>query len=321
MRAVESQREVDRRETVGGRRKVATPPDVLVARVASGQSGVIATRQLRACGLDDSAVRRRVGAGHLHPLFRGVYAVGHDALTQTGLFVAAVLTCGEGAVLSHHAAAAYHGLLAWNGGRPEVIVPRSAGRAIEGIRPHRSQLDPRDTWTRDSIRVTSPARTILDVAAAKPFKSLRRMVRQAQAERRVNVRQLLDVLHRHPRHRGAARLRAVIADGPTPTKSDLEDLALDLLDSAAIERPEVNPKLRLDGRDVVPDLLFRQIGIVIELDGRRWHSDPLTRQDDADKQAILEAHGHRVLRITWWQIVNDPAQTLRRIRAALGAAA
>ena len=64
-------------------------------------------------------------------------------------------------------------------------------------------------------------------------------------------------------------------------------------------------------------MLWRDRRLAIELDGRRWHHDPLTRRDDADKQAILEAHGHRVLRITWKQIVDQPAQTIARIRAAL----
>ena len=166
------------------------------------------------------------------------------------------------------------------------------------------------------IDLTGP--TVLDLAAELAPKALRRMVRQAFAEGIVSVRQLTDVLDRTPRHRGAASLRAVIADGPVPTRSDLEDLALDLLDRGAVRRPDVTPPLRIDGRRIHPDLLFREHRLAIELDSRRWHDDPLTQQDDADKQAILEAHGLRVLRITWRQIVDHPIQTLRRIRAALG---
>lgn len=218
--------------------KVATrPDDRAVARIAAARGGVIATRELAACGLNAQAVRVRVTRGHLHPVFRGVYAVGHPALTQTGLFTAAVLAGGDGASLAGRAAAALHGMRAWDGCDVDVIVRRSAGRRIDGIRSRRCRLDPADVWTRDNIRVTSPARTTLDLAAATPFKPLRRMVRQALAEQRVGVRQLLDVLHRHPCHRGAANLRAVVADGPVPTRSELEDLALDLLDGAASTAP------------------------------------------------------------------------------------
>lgn len=102
----------------------ATRPDERrVARFAAEQNGVIATRQLRACGLNGQAIRVRVDRGTLHPAFRGVYAVGHDALTQMGAFTAAVLACGDGAVLSDHAAAAYHRMLRWDDRDVEVIVP------------------------------------------------------------------------------------------------------------------------------------------------------------------------------------------------------
>lgn len=114
-----------------------------------------------------------------------------------------------------------------------------------------------------------------------------------------------------------ARLRRLIADGYVPTRSELEDRALDLILQAAFPKPEINPRLEFDGQPIRPDMFFRELGVVIELDGARWHDDPLTRQDDADKQAILEAHGLRVLGITWRQLVDHPRQTIARIRAAL----
>lgn len=294
----------------------ATPPDAEVARLAAGHNGVVTTRELAACGIKGPMVTARVRRGHLHRKHHGVYAVGHPALTQTGTFTAAVLACGAGAVLGHHAAAAHLELLMYDGRDPDVIVPRSGGRKIDGITPHRSRLDPRDVWTRDGIRVTSPARTILDLAATIGPKALRRLARQAQAEHHVNVRQLLEILRRHPGHRGAARLRAAIADGPAPTRSDHEDLVLDLIDRAGLARPELNVALQLGGRRIVPDMLWRAERIVVECDSRRWHSDPLTLRDDADKQAILEAHGHRVVRITWHQAAGNPRQTLARLRVS-----
>jgi len=289
---------------------------VLVARRAARQHGVVTARQLAACGVDSDAITARVRRGHLHRRHRGVYAVGHDALTQTGVLMAAVLACGAGAVVSHLAAAVHLKLLdGLDGSDPEVTVPGDGGRHINGVRAHRSRLDPRDVWTRDAIRVTSPARTSLDLAATMGPKRLRRMLRQAQAERRVNVRQLVDVLRRHPGHRGAARLRDAIAGGSAPTRSALEDLVLDLIDGAGIERPQLNTWLRLGGRNISPDMLWPDRRLVVECDGRRWHGDPLTLQDDADKQAILEAHGYRVLRITWAQAAGSPRQTLQRLRA------
>lgn len=300
--------------------KGATRADWCVARRAAAQHGVVATRQLGECGLDGKMVATRARRGHLHLVFRGVYAAGHDALTLTGRFMAAVLACGDGAVLSDYAAAAHLGLRAWDDRRLDVTVTRAGGRKINGIRVHRRALDPRDVRTHDGIRVTTPARTILDVAATMPSAGLRRMVRQAQAERRVNVRQLLEVLSRHRGHRGAAKLRAVIVDGPAPTRSILEDHMLDLIASAGIERPEINSRLDVDGRRIEPDMLWRRQRVVVECDGRRWHSSSLARAHDGARQALLEAHGYRVLRITWEQVVNHPQQTIARVRTALAAA-
>lgn len=279
---------------------------------------MITAWQLAACKLNSNAITVRIRRGQLHRVHRGVYAVGTGVLTLRGQLTAAVLACGDDAVLSHRSAAAWWRMLPWDGRDLEVIVRGGAGRTISGIRPRWSRsLTERDIWRRDHIRVTSPARTALDLAADMTPKALRRMVRQALAERRVTIRQLADVLGRAPRHPGARALRAIVADGHVPTRSELEDVALDLLERSGIERPEVNPGLHLDDRDIHPDLLFRSHRLVIELDSRRWHHDPLTQRDDADKQAILEAQGYRVLRITWQQIVDDPHQTLRRIRSAL----
>jgi very-short-patch-repair endonuclease len=92
-------------------------------------------------------------------------------------------------------------------------------------------------------------------------------------------------------------------------------MVLELIDRAGVDRPELNAKLHLDGRAIEPDMLWREDRLAIECDSRRWHSDPLTRENDADKQAILEAHGYRVLRITWKQGITHPQQTLARIRS------
>jgi hypothetical protein len=191
------------------------------------------------------------------------------------------------------------------------------------LRVHRARSldEERDVLRRDGMRVTSPARTLLDLAAVLPEPALRRAARQAQAERRVNIRQLSEILERSNGHRGVAALRAIVADRPAPTCSDLEDLLLDLLDDAGIERPEINAPMHLGGRRIVPDYLWRERRIAIEADSRRWHDDPLTRRNDADKQAILEAHEYRVLRITDDQITYHPQQTLARVRAALAGGA
>ncbi len=302
--------------------EVTTRCDVLVARVACAQDGVVSLRQLRACGMSSDAVTTRVRSGRLHRLYRGVYAVGHQAVPPRGRLRAAALACGPDAVLSHFSAAEFWGLVDAGDRQPQLSVTDNSGRTIRGVRVHRRRsLATCDVWTRAGMRVTSPARTLLDIAADLSERELRRTVRRAQVEGRVSVRQLLDVRSRARHQRGVAALRAVIADGPAPTRSQLEDVVLDLAGRVTRQRPEINATLRLAGeRPIRPGLMWRDRRLVIEADGAAWHDDKLSREDDAERQAILEAHGYRVLRVTWTQAVRHPQQTLARLRAALAAA-
>jgi very-short-patch-repair endonuclease len=133
--------------------------DLAIARIAARQHGVVTTAQLRAAGLDKSAVARRVAAGRLHRMHRGVYAVGHRGLTRRGQFKAAILACGEGTVLSHRSAAELWEMLEDAGGVIHVTVPRSAGRARRaGIIIHRRRsLASRRATSRENIAVTRQA--------------------------------------------------------------------------------------------------------------------------------------------------------------------
>jgi len=182
---------------------------------------------------------------------------------------------------------------------------------------HRARfLDPRDVTRHHGIPVTTAARTCLDIAATLSPQALRRPVRQAQAERRMNVRQIADVLDRANGHRGAKRLADLIATGPAPTRSELEDLVLDMLLRGGLSPPDVNkPLIRCDRR-IVPDFRCPARQLVVEADGAAWHDGRLAREDDAERQAILEAGGERVIRITWDQAVQRPDQSLARVWAA-----
>jgi len=290
---------------------------VLVARRAAHAWGVLSLDELRACGLSRDAVAVRVRAGRLHPRHRGVYAVGHANPPLEGRFLAAVKACGTGAVLSHRSAAALWGFVAWEERYPEVTVVGTVTRVHPGIRVHRTTAWHRDDVTRHlGLPVTSPPRTLLDLASVMDSRPLRRAVREAQSRRRVNVPQLVDLLARIGPRRGTRALRRIVATGPAPTRSELEDAVLDLILRGGLERPDVNVALVLGGRRVIPDLRWPHRHLVVEADGAAWHDSRLAREHDAERQALLEAHGERVLRVTWRQAVAAPAQTLSRIRAA-----
>ncbi len=133
-------------------------PDAAIALIASCQHGVITLTQLIQAGLSRSAVKRRVAAGRLHRIHRGVYAVGHSGLSHHGRWMAAVLACGPGAVLSHRAAAELWRLLEPSHGDIDVTVPGQGGRAKRRmLRIHRSSLPGSSTTVRDRIAVTTPA--------------------------------------------------------------------------------------------------------------------------------------------------------------------
>ncbi|MEA2191121.1 MAG: hypothetical protein QOI73_1242 [Solirubrobacteraceae bacterium] len=291
-----------------------------MAAIAAEQKGIVTTRELAACGLCSHAITLRVRQGRLQRVHRGVYAVGCGPLTLGTRFLAAVLACGPGAALSHFSAAAWLELLAWEERFVEVTVRCWGTARRPGLRVHRARtLDERDVRRHDGIRATTPAQTLLDIAPALSERALRRSVRQALGERRVTAAQLTDVLARANGHHGAGALAAVVAPGALPTRSELEDRLLDLVLNAGLPAPQVNAELVLGGRRVVPDLHWPRQRLIVEADGAAWHDNRVAREADAKRQALLEAHGRRVLRVTWEQTVRQPQQTLERIRAALGA--
>jgi len=279
--------------------------------------GILSLDELRACGLSRDAIAVRVRNGRLHPRHRAVYAVGHAGLPLEGRLLAAVKACGPEAVLSHVSAAALLGLLPWDDRRPEVTVARSTTRVHAGLRVHRTRvLEPEDVWRHKGIPVTSPVRTLVDLASVVGHRRLRRAVRQALALRFVDLGRLADALGRFRGRRGIRKLARIVAAGPAPTRSVLEDAVLELMVGGGLARPEVNVPLVLDGRRVIPDFRWPERRLVVEADGAAWHDDQLAREDDAERQALLEAHGERVLRVTWRQTITRPGETLARLRAA-----
>jgi hypothetical protein len=253
--------------------------------------------------------------GWLHLLYRGVYAVGHREVGLKGRLLAAVKSLGADARLSHFAASALWEFVDWDGRYPEVTVPRAGIGHREGIRVHcTSVLDPPDVMRREGIPTTAPARTLVDLAAVVNDKLLRSAVRRALARHRVSIRQLIATRRRLGPRRGSARLDRVLRNA-APTRTELEDVVLDLILDAGFAQPDVNEPLVLAGRRIVPDFRWPEQQLVVEADSRAWHDNPIAREDDAERQALLEAHGERVLRVRWAQAVTKPNETVARIQA------
>jgi len=297
--------------------ELATRPDVLVAQLAARSWSVVTTAELRMCGLDEDAVAVRVANGRLHPMYQAVYAVGHANPPREGWYLGAVKACGEDALLSSCAGGHLWELGLLGAGLPDVLVPGRRAPDHPLIRGHRTDhLPPEDITVHRGIPVTSPLRTLLDMAAVLDYTALRRAVREAQVRNLVDFGELARRLRGPGPRRGRTQLARIVATGPAPTRSVLEDVVLDLLLGAGFTHPDVNVPMWIEGRRVIPDFRWPEQRLILEADGAAYHDNPLAREDNAERQALLEAAGERVIRVTWEQAVARAAQTRRRVAAA-----
>jgi len=319
-----SDHEAKNSQLVLGRRPGRAPSDGAIAEVALRQSAVIALWQLQRLGMSSAAASKRVGTGRLHRVHRGVFSIVHPRLlTRRGRFAAAVLACGDGAVLSHRSAAALHDLGLRGAAHVEVTAPGSRGRGRAGIRVHSAAtLAPQDVTRVDDIRVTTLARTLLDIAAEVTPRELERAVDRAEQQRLLDVALIDEVLARANRRRGAAALRAVLGDhraGSTLTRSALEERFLQICRDARLPPDAVNAWIPYpQGGGAEADFLWRASRLVAEVDGRDIHATRRAFESDRRRDQRLTILGYRVVRFTWRQVANERRQvaaTLRRLIA------
>ncbi len=249
---------------------------------------MVTRNQLLDAGFDVNAIEYRMRIGRLHRLHRGVYAVGYRPPSPHARAMAAVLACGSGAVLSHRSAA-----VLWE------IVPRRQGpvdvtargyHQHRGIRANRSTtLTGADITRHYGIPITTPARTLADLARVLPSHPLTRAVNEAR------IRNLIS----HRNH------------DTGPTRSTLEDDFLRFIDRYDLPRPEVNQIVA--GKEV--DMLWREQRLIVELDSRTFHRH--TFEEDRERDAHLLDEGFVVLRVTWRRLTESPGREARRLRRLL----
>ena len=274
---------------------------------------------MRELGLSPAGIRRRVVAGRLHSLYRGVYAVGHVALSWQSRQLAAVLAAGPGAVLSHRSAGRLWDLIRWSGAI-EVTTPR-ARKPRPGFDLHRSHcLSNDDRAVRDAIPVTSLARTVVDLAEVLDDRRLSKAVHEAEIRKLFDLRAVEEALARVPGRAGRHRLQRVLrAYGPGPrfTRSDGEVAFLALCDRHGLPSPE--SAVTIAGYEL--DFVWPGLGLAVELDGPGTHYTIYAYHEDRRRDRALAPHHIQVLRITPLDLENEQAlaQELRRILAAKAA--
>jgi very-short-patch-repair endonuclease len=283
--------------------------------------------------MTDAVIANRTARGQLHPIFRGVFALGHAYVEGHARLFAALLVCGEGAIISHATAAALHGLRGTQPVLIDVIAPGQVGRKIDGIRSHHVP-SPRgeEIVPVNRIPVTSPSRTVVDLAGSLGRRSLRAMVEQAA------VLGLLDLpaidAASTPGRRGNSALQEILrawrsdpaqpADAmqPDPGQADelrstLEAKVLALIRAHEIPTPLCNQALAVDGTTYTVDLLWRKQRLVVEADGHRFHGNRLAFERDRRRDRDLAMAGYRVLRVTWKQVETEAEAIMATIRRLL----
>jgi very-short-patch-repair endonuclease len=276
--------EVDTRAADGDVCCERHPRDRAAAALAARQHGVVTTAQLAAVGLSSRAIARRVERGWLTPVFRRVYRVGPIAAARARE-MAAILACGPTALLSHHSAAAVWGFRPAHEGDVH-ITKTTTTRARPGIRVHRTAS--LNVAVQDGLPLTTPARTIHDLAPHLPRHELHRAIEEAEIRKLITREQL------RPALRGT--------DEPRFTRSEAERRLLKLVRASRLPVPITNTMVA--GWEV--DALWPRHGLIVEVDGFAYHGNRAAFERDRRRDAALTAAGYRVVRITWRRLVHEP---------------
>jgi len=276
----------------------SAPPGRVLARIAARQHGVVARRQILALGVDTDFIARQLVAGRLHPVHLGVFAVGHAALTFRGRWMAAVLAGGEAALLSHVSAALLWELVDRGTALIHIVIADGGSRSRPGLVIHRTRrLPPEHRTERDGIPVTTPHRTLLDLAGTLPPERLRFAAEAADRAGLLNVRDLAAECEAWHGRKGIGALRSIVLEqrgAVQRTKSPPEARFLRLCLRRGLPEPLVNTGLH--GYEV--DFHWPEAGLVVEIDTFTYHRSWAQRQRDLRRDANLKSRGVEVLRLT-----------------------
>ena len=290
-----------------------------MADLAARQHGVVARWQLIVLGFSPAAIDRRIASGRFHIFHRGVYAVGHTILTAKGRWLAAVLACGPGALLSHRSAAALWDILATSRSRIDVVRPHGRGLARPGITIHHARgLTDRDRAFIDAIPVTALPRTLLDLAEVLSPHQLELAVEAAERRRLLDMRAIEELLERSNGRRGAKALRVALSlpSGTLEARSPLERRFVAFCRAHGLPRPQLN--VMVAGYEA--DAFFPSQRLVVELDSVEFHHTRAAFERDRSKDIALQLAGYRVLRVTDLRLTSEPDRLATELHFVLAAA-
>jgi predicted transcriptional regulator of viral defense system len=287
--------------------------DNALADLATRQHGVLARRQLLEHGLGRGAIAHRIRQGRLHRIHAGVYTLGHRRLSQRGHWLAAVLACGEGALLSHASAAALWGL---RRSRSPIEVTSTHGRRGQrGIVLHKGRVDPEERASPDGIPATTVARTLFDLAEVDDYNPLRHAWEEADRLHLLQLRLVEDVCARGRGRRALRPIRRLLAEATAPakTRSPLEDRFASFCHAHRLPPPATNV-LVLDHE---VDALWPAARLIVELDSFEFHRHRAAFERDRARDTRLLLAGYRTVRITHRRLDTESAELAAQLRLLL----
>ena len=281
-----------------------TPVETIIARIARRQHGVVTRAQLLRAGVSPDEVKHRLAVGALLTVHRGVYRVGHAAPSVEADYMGAVLACGDGAVIGGRAAAHLLGILRGKAPRAEVLAPAKRRGA------RRAKLPRTECMRWRGVPVTTPARTLIDLAAEMGLEDLARACHEAGVRHRTNPRQVKAVLARHPNAPGAGKFRPIFVGDAPAILSEMERRALAALLRAGVPRPAVNRRLGAGYIDM------RWPGLTVELQSYRFHHSRHAWEHDHERRRAARAREDEFRSYTWDDVVEERAM-VEEIRGLL----
>ncbi len=290
--------------------------------LARHQHGTVGLGQLLSAGFTEGQIRGMRSRGRLALLLPRVFIVDSAPKTKKLRCMGTVLWAGVGAAIGGRTSAELHGLLVPMAGPIEVTSPRNH-RSRSGIVHTRRALEPPDVIGVDNIPLVSVARTLLDLCATRELETCEIAVDAALRNGRVLVEQLSDLVGRASTRRLAGvpvlrKLVAVLGDEEALAESELESRVIRLLRRADYPLPRCQVVMQLGDRPGRVDFFYPHANLVIEVDGRRWHSGRRAQIRDRRRDHALALGGLRLLRFTWEDVVHHPTYFLEVVGNALG---
>jgi very-short-patch-repair endonuclease len=307
-------------KTVPGGPFSRTRDDHWLAALAKRQYGVASRAQLLGAGWSEGAIKKRIRGGRLHRLQAGVYLVGHELIPREGRWIAAVLSSGPEAVLSHWSAAALWGIRPSSRERIDVTVPHRS-RSSGLIRRHISQLPADERTAEEGIPVTTVPRTIFDLATAESTDVIQNLLREAEFLELWDRLSLRDLVERYPGRRGVRRVRAALErlkEEPSGRKrTPLEERFAPFLRRQRLPLPRFNDWILVAGKRVQVDCHWPDLRQIVELDGWQGHKSRTAFREDRARDRRLSVAGYSVTRLTWNQLDDEPEAIASDLRSLL----